>query len=115
MQSQTLSANSPHRGLLNKVPEVTLIFWIIKIMATTVGETAADFINIRLGLGLSGTSVVMSLLLAGIIVQQVRVPRYIPWLYWLTVVMVSVVGTLITDNLSDNLGVSLLISTPVFA
>lgn len=103
------------RSLLNKVPEVTLVFWIIKIMATTVGETAADFINVRLGLGLTGTSIVMSALLAGIVVQQIRAPRYIPWLYWLSVVMVSIVGTLITDNLSDNMGVSLLISTPVFA
>jgi uncharacterized membrane-anchored protein len=100
---------------LNKVPEVTLIFWVIKIMATTVGETAADFLNITLGLGLTGTSLVMTVLLIGVIVQQIRAPRYNPALYWLSVVLVSIVGTLITDNLSDNMGVSLMITTPVFA
>ena len=100
---------------LNKVPEVTLIFWVIKIMATTVGETAADFLNVRLGLGLTGTSLVMTVLLVGVVVQQIRAKRYNPALYWLSVVLVSIVGTLITDNLSDNMGVSLMVTTPVFA
>ena len=114
MLMHTMSAGE-RQELFNKVPEVTLIFWVIKIMATTVGETAADFINIRLGLGLTGTSLVMSVLLIGVLVQQIRAPRYNPTLYWLSVVMISIVGTLITDNLSDNLGVSLMITTPVFA
>lgn len=115
MHAPIATATERNRGLLNKVPEVTLVFWVIKILATTVGETAADFLNIRLGFGLTGTSIVMSLLLIGILVGQVRASRYIPWLYWLSVVMVSIVGTLITDNLSDNMGVSLLVSAPVFA
>jgi uncharacterized membrane-anchored protein len=101
--------------MLNKVPEVTLIFWIIKIMATTVGETGADFLNVRLNLGLSGTSLVMGALLLIALFAQVRTRRYVPWLYWLTVVFVSVVGTLITDNLTDNLGVSLFVTTTVFS
>ncbi|GAB0115606.1 COG4705 family protein [Acidisoma sp. C75] len=115
MRITTMPLGESQQSLLNKVPEVTLIFWVIKIMATTVGETAADFLNIKMGFGLTGTSIVMSVLLIGVIIQQIRSPRYIPSLYWLSVVMVSVVGTLITDNLSDNMGVSLLISTPVFA
>ena len=101
--------------LLNKVPEITIFFWTIKIMATTVGETGADFLNMKLGFGLNGTSVVMAVLLAATLFAQVRARQYIPWLYWVTVVLVSVVGTLITDNLTDNLGVSLFVSTSVFA
>lgn len=99
---------------LNKVPYVTLYFWIIKILATTVGETGADFLNIRLGLGLNGTSVVMTVLLAIFLAIQMRKTRYVPWSYWLVVVFLSIVGTLLTDTLTDELGVSLYISTAVF-
>ena len=103
------------RQLLNKVPEVTLWFWIIKILATTVGETAADFLNFNLNLGLTGTSLLMSGLLAAVLVMQVRRRAYVPWLYWIAVVLISIVGTLISDNLVDNLGVSLETTTAVFA
>jgi uncharacterized membrane-anchored protein len=102
------------RQLLNKVPEVTLWFWVIKILATTVGETFADFLA-GLGLGLGGTTVLMSLLLVVVLAAQFRARRYVPGLYWLTVVLISVVGTLITDNLTDVLGVPLVVSTILFA
>ncbi|MCW2700248.1 MAG: hypothetical protein JWQ45_1783 [Blastococcus sp.] len=101
------------RTLLNKVPEVTVFFWIIKILATTVGETAADFLS-GLGLGLSGTTVVMTVVFVAVLVWQFRTRQYVPGVYWLTVVLISVVGTLITDNLTDALGVPLEISTAVF-
>ncbi len=101
--------------LLNKVPQVTLFFWIIKILATTVGETGADFLNADLGFGLNGTSLVMSALLAVFLFLQMRRDRYVPWVYWIVVVLLSVVGTLLTDNLSDNLGLSLYVSTAAFA
>ena len=101
--------------MLNKVPEVTLYFWIIKILCTTVGETAADFLNTTLGFGLNGTSVVMSALLIVVLFFQFRAKKYVPSIYWLAVVLISVVGTLITDNLTDNLGVSLETTTIVFA
>jgi uncharacterized membrane-anchored protein len=101
--------------MLNKVPEVTLWFWIIKILATTVGETAADFLNFNLDLGLTGTSLLMSVLLALFLVLQMRGRVYVPWLYWVSVVVISIVGTLISDNLVDNLGVSLQTTTGVFA
>src|SRR4051812_2284822 len=103
------------RQMLNKVPEVTLYFWIIKILCTTVGETFADFLNDKLGFGLTGTSVVMGALLIVVLVFQFRKDRYVPSIYWLAVVLISVVGTLITDNLTDNLGVSLVLSTAVFS
>ena len=101
--------------LMNKVPEVTIYFWVIKILATTVGETAADFLNVNLNFGLSGTSMVMSVLLVAALLYQVRTERYVPWIYWVTVVLISIVGTLITDNLVDNLGVSLETTTIIFA
>jgi uncharacterized membrane-anchored protein len=101
--------------MLSKVPEVTIYFWVIKIMATTVGETAADFLNTNLHLGLTGTTLVMSVLLAGVLVAQFRARRYVPQVYWLAVVLISVVGTLITDNLTDHFGVSLWVSSALFA
>jgi len=99
---------------LSKVPEVNLPFWVIKILATTVGETAADLLNQQLGLGLPKTTVVMAALLAGSLAVQFRLPTYRPSAYWLVVVFISVVGTLITDNLTDGLGISLALSTVVF-
>lgn len=103
------------RSMLNKVPLVTLAFWIIKILATTVGETGADFLNFNLGFGLTATSLLAAVVLLGFLWLQLRQGRYVPWIYWLTVVFLSIVGTLITDNLTDNFGVSLYISTAVFA
>ncbi|MEJ5943890.1 hypothetical protein WDZ17_01095 [Pseudokineococcus basanitobsidens] len=103
------------RQMLNKVPEVTVFFWVVKVLATTVGETFADFLADTVGLGLVGTTVLMSVVLVGVLAVQVRARRYVPWLYWLTVVLVSIVGTLLTDNLTDGLGVPLTLSTPVFA
>ena len=103
------------RQMLNKVPEVTIFFWIIKIMATTVGETAADFINVNLHLGLTNTSLVMGGLLAVALVVQIGLKRYIPAIYWIAVVFLSIFGTLITDNLSDNYGVALTTTTAVFS
>lgn len=105
----------PLRHIFNKVPQVTLFFWVIKIMATTVGETAADFLNTNLDLGLTNTSVLMGALLLAALVGQFRKDRYVPWIYWVSVVLISVVGTLITDNLTDNFGVSLEATTAVFA
>ena len=100
---------------LNKVPEITLYFWIIKIMATTVGETGADFITSNLHFGLTGTSVVMAALLAIFLFMQVRGGKYVPWLYWVNVVLISIAGTLVTDNLVDNFGVPLKTTTLIFS
>lgn len=101
--------------LLNRVPEITLFFWVIKIMATTVGETAADFLSFTMGWGLVNTSYTMAALLALTLFVQFKLKRYVPISYWLVVVLVSVVGTLITDNLVDNLGVSLVTITVLFS
>ena len=100
---------------LNKVPEVTLSFWIIKIMSTTVGETCADYLAVDAGLGQGVTSIGMALLLGVALFAQFRSQAYTPWIYWLSVVLVSIVGTQITDVLTDQLGISLYLSTAVFA
>jgi uncharacterized membrane-anchored protein len=101
-------------SIANKVPQVTIYFWIIKIMATTVGETGADFLNFNLGIGLTATSVIIGFLLVGTLCFQFNASTYVPWRYWSVVLLISVFGTLITDNLSDNLGVPLEASTVVF-
>lgn len=101
--------------VFNKVPAVTLVFWIIKILATTVGETAADVLSTTFNLGLVVTSYVMGALLVIALVVQFRTRKYVPTVYWITVVFISVVGTLISDNLVDNLGVGLGTTTIIFS
>jgi uncharacterized membrane-anchored protein len=108
-------APSLGRQMLNKVPEITIYFWVIKILCTTVGETAADLMNEELGLGLTNTTYIMSALLIAVLVAQFRARKYIPGVYWLAVVLISIVGTLITDNLVDNAGVPLMTTTIVFS
>jgi uncharacterized membrane-anchored protein len=100
--------------MLNKVPEVTLYFWVIKVLSTTVGETAADNLNTSLKLGLTGTSYVMGALLLVVLFFQFRSRKYVPPVYWLAVVLISIVGTLISDNLVDNYGIALSTTTIVF-
>ncbi len=103
------------RRLFTKVPEVTIWFWIIKILCTTVGESFADFLNVNLNWGLTTTSIALGAAFVVVLVIQMALPRYVPAVYWATVVLVSVFGTLVTDNLTDNLGVPLEVSTVVFA
>jgi uncharacterized membrane-anchored protein len=107
--------NPSTAGWLNKVPEVTLSFWVIKIMSTTVGETGADFLAVDAGLGAGVTTVGMAVLLAIALFRQLRTRACVPWIYWLTVVLVSIVGTQVTDVLTDMLDVSLYTSTAVFS
>ncbi|MFN4924717.1 MULTISPECIES: hypothetical protein [Bradyrhizobium] len=101
--------------MLNKVPEITLIFWTIKILSTTVGETGADYLAVHVGLGADLTMACMAGLLIAALILQLRARRYVPWIYWLTVVLVSIVGTQITDFMSDKLEISLYVSTAIFA
>ena len=103
------------RAMLNKVPEITLYFWVIKVLCTTVGETGADYLNETLGFGLTKTTLLASVVLVAALVLQFWVRRYVPWIYWVSVVLISIVGTLITDNLTDNFGVSLVTTTIVFS
>ena len=109
------TSESLSRQLLNKVPEITIFFWIIKVLCTTVGETAADFLNVNLNFGLTATSIVTGILLTIALFFQFRSSRYIPSIYWLSVVLISVFGTLVTDNMTDSMGVPLETSTIFFS
>ena len=99
----------------NRVPRVTMDFWLVKLMAVTMGETAADYLAVKMGLGLTGTSLVMAGVLALALVFQFAQKRYVPSAYWLSVVLISIVGTLITDNMVDNLGIKMQTTTVIFA
>ncbi|MDP4086187.1 MAG: hypothetical protein Q8934_16435 [Bacillota bacterium] len=101
--------------LLSKVPEVTIFFWIIKVLCTTVGETFADFLNFNLGLGLTNTTIIMGIAFFIFLFLQFKATKYVPVIYWITVVLISVFGTLVTDNLTDGMGVPLELSTAVFS
>lgn len=102
------------KGALNRVPEITLYFWIIKILATTIGETAADFLSTTLHLGLGMTSYIMGILLIIILVIQFKLKRYVPTNYWTAVVLISIVGTLITDRMVEEFNISLVNNTIFF-
>jgi uncharacterized membrane-anchored protein len=109
-------AASARPGVMaNKVPAITAVFWIIKVLSTTVGETGADYLAVHVGLGTATTGAIMAALLASALVLQMRARRYVPWIYWLCVVLVSIVGTQITDALTDGLEISLHASTAAFA
>jgi uncharacterized membrane-anchored protein len=113
--TQPITAGERGRRMLNKVPEVTLYFWVIKIMCTTVGETAADYLNVDKGFGLTNTTYFTGGLLVVLLAVQFWLRRYVPPAYWMVVVVISVFGTLITDNATDRYNVPLTTSTAVFA
>ena len=115
MTSPQLPITSTARRVLNKVPEITIYFWVIKVLATTVGETFADWLTATLGMTLTTATLVVGAALVATLVAQFRASRYIAPVYWLAVVLISVVGTLITDNLVDVVGVPLWVTTVVFA
>ncbi len=107
-------SNTAAQPQFNRVPKVTFDFWLIKLMAVTMGETAADYLGVNLGLGLTKTSLLMAGVLLVALWFQFRQKRYVPWAYWLAVVLISIVGTLVTDNLVDNFGVPLWTTTIIF-
>ncbi|WP_189971259.1 COG4705 family protein [Streptomyces violascens] len=115
MTTTTEARTRSGRLMLNKVPEVTIWFWVIKVLCTTVGESFADWINTQLGVGLVNTAWIFTAVLVVALAVQLRLKRYVPFPYWLTVVVVSVTGTLYTDILTDQLNVPLWISSAVFS
>jgi len=96
-----------------KVPEITLLFWIIKLLTTAMGESSSDFLVHHLD------PVIAVLLAAGTftvaIIQQFKTRKYIPWVYWLAVTMVAIFGTMAADVVHIGLGVPYVISTIFFA
>src|ERR1700710_2811598 len=114
-ETRRSDAGRTARSMLSKVPEITVWFWVIKILCTTVGESFADWINMTLGVGLNATALIFTVVLVAVLAWQLRLDRYVPFVYWLAVVVVSVTGTLYTDILTDTQGVPLAVSTSVFA
>jgi len=103
------------KKLVSRVPEITIIFWIIKILSTTVGETCADFLAFGLNLGMTTVAFFMSSIMAVLlIIQFSKLNKYIPANYWAIVILMSIIGTLITDILVDDLGVSLVTLSIIF-
>ena len=115
MAVSTAATMTQTRRWLTKVPAITATFWVIKVLSTTIGETFADYLTVNVGLGPAVTDGLMFGVLAVALVIQFRTRKYTPWIYWLCVVLVSIVGTQITDFFTDTLGVSLYVSTAVFA
>lgn len=110
-----MQSSEKNLTLWNKVPEITIFFWIIKVLCTTVGETASDFLNVNMGFGLIGTAIAMGIVLLVALFFQFRSQKYIPVIYWLTVVLVSVFGTLVTDIMTDSFRIPLEMSTLIFS
>ncbi|OOM75223.1 hypothetical protein [Clostridium sp. BL-8] len=100
------------RRMLNKVPEITIFFWVIKVLTTGMGEVASDYLANHI-------DPVIAVIIAGIaliasLVLQISVRRYVPWIYWLTVIMVSIFGTMAADVLHVGLGIPYIVSTMFF-
>lgn len=115
MKSEATAADPSSPDVVeNRVPIPTWDFWLVKLLAVTVGETFADMIAVNFGLGLTRTGVLMGAVLAVLLTIQFAQKRYVPVWYWLSVVLVSIEGTIITDKLVDDLGVSLMTTTTIF-
>ena len=99
---------------LNRVAGLSLFFWIVKILSTTVGETAADFVAVDMNIGLVGTSLVMGLITIGAVIWNFKLKKYFAPSYWFLIVMMSIEGTLITDILVDDFNISLITLDLIF-
>ena len=99
---------------INRVADISVLFWAIKIVSTTVGETAADYISVNLKFGLTNTAILLGALTILVVLWNFKQKKYFPPSYWCLIVMMSIEGTLITDLLVDKLGVSLLALDVVF-
>jgi uncharacterized membrane-anchored protein len=89
----------------SKVPAVTLLFWILKIAATTLGETAGDAVTMSLGLGYLIGSLIFATLFAALVIAQISAPLFRPWLYWATIVATTTLGTTLADFADRSLGI----------
>lgn len=97
--------NSSFKQAISKVPEVTLVFWVIKIIATTLGETGGDALSMSLGLGYLVSSIVFGVLFLMIVFAQVKARRFRPTLYWGTIIATTTLGTTLADFADRSLGI----------
>src|ERR1041385_999959 len=102
------------KTMLNKVPEITLFFWVIKIMCTTVGETAADYLNENLGFGLTNTTIISGALLVVLLAVQFRARRYVPPIYWVAILFTFALGTAAGDLSAEKFSLGYGVSIAIF-
>ena len=91
--------------LMSKVPEVTLVFWIIKILATTLGETGGDALSMSMNLGYLVATGVFAVIFLAAVVAQIHAKRFTPALYWTTIIATTTVGTTLADFADRSLGI----------
>ena len=96
---------SPREHALSKVPEVTLIFWIIKIAATTLGETAGDAVSMSMNLGYLVSTAIFGTIFIVTVIAQIRAKQFHPFLYWITIIATTTVGTTLADFADRSLGI----------
>jgi len=97
--------NTTHTSAVTKVPEVTLVFWVVKILCTTLGETGGDAVSMSMHLGyLIGTVIFAAVFLAAVIVQM-RAKQFHPTIYWFTIIATTTVGTTLADYATRELGI----------
>lgn len=89
---------------MNKLPQITLAFWVMKICATTLGETAGDLLSMTLDVGYAASSVILISLFLVTLLGQLATRRYNPWLYWLVILSTSTAGTTMSDFMDRTLG-----------
>jgi uncharacterized membrane-anchored protein len=93
---------------LTKVPEVTLLFWIVKILATTLGETGGDAVTMSMGLGYAAGTAIFAVLFLVFVAMQIRADQFHPWLYWATIIATTTVGTTLADLSTRDIGIGYL-------
>ncbi|MEP6668787.1 MAG: hypothetical protein ABJF10_06530 [Chthoniobacter sp.] len=97
--------NSENRDTLSKVPAVTLVFWIIKILATTLGETGGDAVSMSMDLGYLVSTGIFAVIFIVAVIAQVRANGFHPFLYWVTIIATTTVGTTLADFFDRSLGI----------
>src|ERR1017187_3552985 len=93
------------QDMMSKVPEVTLVFWIIKILATTLGETGGDAVSMSMNLGYLVGTAIFAVLFLGAVVIQIKAVKFHPLIYWTTIVATTTVGTTMADFADRSLGI----------
>ena len=97
--------NTDKQAILSKVPEVTLVFWIIKILATTLGETGGDAVSMSMNLGYLVSTAIFAIIFIAAVLMQIKAKEFHPWLYWFTIIATTTVGTTLADFADRSLGI----------
>jgi len=97
--------NNPNKQTLSKVPELTLIFWVIKIFATTLGETGGDAVSMSMNLGYLVSTIIFAAIFLIAVIAQIKAKRFNPLIYWTTIIATTTVGTTLADFADRSLGI----------